>query len=115
MNKLVYWEILTTDLQAAADFFAALFGWRMERSTDDYVMFHVEGGMGGGIQLVDEPPGLGLMTYVQVEDIPTTLARVRALGGTVLRERTDIGRGDGFTGNFEAPGGCRSVGLYEAP
>ena len=112
MNKLVYWEILTTDLQASADFFAGLFGWRMERSTDDYMMFHVEGGMGGGLQLVDEPPGHGLMTYVQVEDIPATLERIRELGGTVLTEKTDIGQGHGFWAGFEAPGGCRSVSLY---
>ncbi len=115
MNKLVYWEIPSTDVQAAAEFFAALFGWEMTPSTDDYMMFKVEGGMGGGIQHVDEVPGHGVMTYVEVDDIPATLERVEQLGGTTLKPKTDIGQDYGFWASFIAPGGCRSVALYETP
>ena len=112
MNKLVYWEIPTTDVQKASAFFGELFGWEMQPSGDDYVMFLVEDGIGGGIQKVEDAPGHGISAYIAVEDIPATLARVEELGGTTVHPKTEIGGGHGFWADFQAPGNTARVGLW---
>ncbi len=111
MDKPDYWEIPTTDLAKTSQFLAELFGWKIAPSGDNYVMFSVEGGMGGGIQQVDEPPGHGIRVYIQVDDIPARLARVEELGGEVLHAKTEIGNDWGYWAEFRAPGGCR-LGLW---
>lgn len=55
-----YWEIPSTDPQATARFLEQLFGWKMSPSADNYWMFEVAGGLGGGIMPVEEPPGQGV-------------------------------------------------------
>ena len=52
MNGLCYWEIPSKDVAKSSAFYAKLFGWKMEPSTGDYMMFQVKGGLGGGIQRV---------------------------------------------------------------
>lgn len=111
MDKLVYWEIPTTDLEKTTAFFSALFGWKMEPTSDDYVMFQVEDGMGGGIQRVEKDPGHGVMAYVKVDDIPATLSRVQELGGKPLQPKTEIGNDWGYWASFQAPG-CPLLGLW---
>jgi len=111
MHQLAYWEIPSTDLGASSAFFTALVGWKMNPSTDDYVMFTVEGGMGGGIPEVEAPPPQGIRVYIEVEDIPATLAKVLELGGHPKTPKTEIGSGYGFWADFEEPGGSR-VGLW---
>ena len=112
MNAMDYWEIPSTDIEKSAKFYSELFGWKMEKSGDKYYMFSVEGGLSGGIQQVEEPPGHGIAVYVQVEDVPATLKRVEELGGTILHSKTEIGGDRGFWADFKDPGGCRSVGLW---
>jgi len=111
MHHLAYWEIPSTDLGASSAFFAALFGWKMTPSTDDYVMFSVEDGIGGGIPEVEALPTQGIRIYIEVEDIPATLARVSELGGHPKTGKTEIGDGYGYWADFEEPGGCR-IGLW---
>lgn len=111
MDKLVYWEIPTTNLKKASAFFSALFGWKMEPSSERYVMFHVEDGMGGGIQEVDKHPGHGVQVYVGVKDIPATLARAEELGARTIKPKTEIGNDWGYWASFEVPG-CPHVGIW---
>ena len=112
MNNLCYWEIPSTDVVKSSDFYSKLFGWKMEKSTDDYMMFEVEGGIRGGIQLMKEKPGESVMVHIKVDDIPATLKKVVELGGTVIKPRTEIGNDWGFWASFQDPGGCRSVALW---
>lgn len=112
MDKLMYWEIPSTDVPRTSEFFAGLFGWKMERSSGGYVMFEVEEGIGGGIQPVEQDPGHGIMVYIGVDDIPATLKKVEELGGTIVRPKTEIGNDWGYWAEFKAPGGCRSVALW---
>jgi uncharacterized protein len=112
VNGLCYWEIPSINVAKSSAFYAKLFGWKMTPSGKDYVMFEVKGGLGGGIQKVKKTPGQGVMVYVEVKDIPATLARVEKLGGKVLKPKTEIGNDWGYWAAFKDPGGCSSVGLW---
>lgn len=112
MPKLVYYEIPSTDVKRSSAFYAALFGWPMTPSGDRYVMFSGDGDVGGGIEHAERAPGEGVRVYIGVDDIPATLAKVRSLGGKVVKEKTEIAGGYGYWASFEDPGGCRSVMLW---
>jgi hypothetical protein len=111
MSKLTHWEIPATDVRQSATFYADLFGWRMQAWSDDYTMFEVEGGIGGGISKVEQMPAPAIQVYIGVDDIPATLVRVEALGGQVVQSKTEIGGGMGYTAMFQDPWGCR-IGLW---
>ena len=49
MNGLCYWEIPSTNVAKSSAFYAKLFGWKMEPSSEGYVMFQVQGGLGGRV------------------------------------------------------------------
>jgi uncharacterized protein len=107
MNKLVHWEIPSTDLSKSTKFYSALFGWRFQSWSETYAMFSVEGGVVGGIAKAEKMPESCIDVYVGVDDIPAVLARVEALGGKVDQPKTDIGGGMGFLAFFRDPCGCR--------
>ena len=111
MSQLVHWEIPSTDVPKSAAFYAALFGWRMEGWSDDYMLFYVGEGVGGGISKVEAMPGPAITIYVGVDDIPVTLARVEQLGGKTVRPKTEIGGNMGFMAFFADPCGCE-MGLW---
>ncbi len=87
-------DVATTDRTGAKAFYGALFGWE----ADD-----VPGGQGttyararlGGEQVagIYELPPPRWTSYVCVEDADATVARARALGGTVEAEPFDVGGG----------------------
>jgi uncharacterized protein len=110
MNKLVHWEIPSTDLSKSTKFYSALFGWKIQSWSETYAIFSVEGGVGGGIANVEKMPEPGIDVYVGVDDIPAVLAKAEALGGKVEQPKTEIGGGMGFLAFFRDPCGCR-IGL----
>ena len=112
MNGLCYWEIPSTNVAKSSAFYAKLFGWKMEPSTKDYMMFQAKSGLNGGIQKVKKTPGQGVMVYIEVKDIPATLEKVVKLGGKVLKPKTEIGSDWGYWAVFRDPGGSSSVGLW---
>jgi uncharacterized protein len=86
------------DPGAAAAFYGDLFGWEVEdvmppESPGRYYVGRIRGGdvAAVGSQPEGGPPGAAWSTYVWVEDADETAARVRAAGGTVLREPVDVG------------------------
>ena len=111
MNKLVHWEIPSTDLAKSTKFYAALFGWKMQSWSGDYAVFEVEEGIGGGITKVDTMPEPCIDVYVGVEDIPAALKKAETLGARVERPRTEIGGGMGFFAFLRDPCGCR-IGVW---
>ncbi len=113
MNSLVHWEIPSTDLRASSDFYGRLFGWRFQPWSDEYALFEVEGGVGGGISKVERMPEPCIQVYIEVPDIPACLAQVEALGGRTLQPKTEIGGEMGYYATFEDPCGCQ-IGLWSA-
>jgi hypothetical protein len=111
MNKLIHWEIPSTDVAKSAKFYADLFGWKLHSWADNYTVFEVEDGVGGGISKTDSIPNSCIDVYVGVDDIAATLKRVEELGGQPTGSKVEIGSGMGCYAFFLDPCGCR-IGLW---
>ncbi|RYV52823.1 VOC family protein [Pengzhenrongella frigida] len=88
-------ELTTPDLQSAQDFYGALFGWTYVDAGPApgggrYLLAQLSGGAVGA--LVQGEPG-GWHSYVLVDSVDETAKRVRAAGGLVLGEPTDVEQG----------------------
>jgi predicted enzyme related to lactoylglutathione lyase len=86
------------DPDAAAAFYASLFGWELEDSMPpDAPGKYLIARLGGkdvaavGSQMDGAPPNATWNTYVWVEDADATAAKVRAAGGSVISEPFDVG------------------------
>jgi predicted enzyme related to lactoylglutathione lyase len=86
------------DPESAAAFYGELFGWEIEDvmppdSAGRYYIGRLRGGdvAAIGSQPEEQPGTAAWNTYVWVQDADETAAKVRAAGGTVLREPVDVG------------------------
>ena len=91
-------ELATTDVDAARDFYTALFGWNYEVAgpeADNYVIPQVKGrAVAGMITLSDDEHTQGIpahwRTYVSVANADDVAARAKGLGATVVMEAFDV-------------------------
>ena len=99
MNPVSYFEIPVTDLDRAVEFYTAVFGHGFERMIidgNDMALFpNAEGaaGISGALAKGESymPGTAGARVYFTVADIPATLARAVAAGGSVLYPETAVG------------------------
>jgi uncharacterized protein len=90
-------ELMTSNPQAACDFYSKLFGWKIETSDMGTGPYHVvkvgETSIGG---IMGKPPGTPSDMpsmwgcYVTVSNLAETLAAVKRLGGGVLMEPMEV-------------------------
>ncbi len=115
-HPVVHVDLASNDPKGAGRFYADLFGWRLEHDQpSDYLMFHGDGGPGGGFikaGYAGTEAG-GAVVYVGSEDIDATLRRVEELGGTIEVPKTEIPGAGAFSIVRDPVGG--RVGLYQAP
>jgi len=85
------------DPTAAAVFYGGLFGWEFENVTPEgsasrYLLARLRGGEVAGISSLPEgaPAQATWDTYIWVDSADEAAARVRAAGGSVLREPLDV-------------------------
>ena len=107
-------ELSATDPAAASHFYADLFGWKIDHNPQfDYYIFEGEGGPRGGfVKVGEEGHQAGdVVVYINTDDIDATLKQVEALGGKVLKPRTEI-PGVAWYALFADPTGNR-LGLYK--
>jgi predicted enzyme related to lactoylglutathione lyase len=85
------------DPEAAAVFYAGLFGWELENVMPDdspmkYFIARLRGGDVGavGSQPEGSPPTAVWNTYIWVDDADAAAAKVKAAGGRVLMEPGDV-------------------------
>jgi uncharacterized protein len=89
-------ELLTTDVDAAKQFYCSLFGWgsnEMDMGPEgNYTLFTHEGNLVAGTMKLPEhrPQKPMWLSYVVVEDADATAARAQELGGTVASPPQDI-------------------------
>jgi uncharacterized protein len=113
-STICYIEIPAPDIEKAGLFYKSVFGWGVKASdltTSRYWEFNTgEGGLTGG--LVEDLPVVdgGVILYLKVADIDAALVKIKACGGTVVREKFDIGGGFGFSALFKDPN-QNSLGL----
>jgi predicted enzyme related to lactoylglutathione lyase len=90
-------ELITSDVEAAKKFYAAMFGWESETKTMapgwDYTMFKKGETMVGGMFGIT--PEMGpvqphWLSYVMSDDIEADLTKAKAAGGTVLKEAMEV-------------------------
>ncbi|MBV8889220.1 MAG: VOC family protein [Alphaproteobacteria bacterium] len=97
-NKFVWYDLMTTDIQAAEIFYAKVIGWEAKDSGmpgHPYTLFSADTVMVAG--LMPMPPEVvargarpGWNGYIGVDDVDACAARVKASGGSVHHEPQDI-------------------------
>jgi len=93
-NPFVHVELNTTDVAKAKGFYGKLFDWKMEdvpMESGTYTMIGVGDGTGGGMMKHPMPNAPAMwMPYVLVDDVRAATQKVRELGGTVMRDVTEV-------------------------
>lgn len=91
INTVCWNELATTDLEAAKEFYSAIFGYGDKDSTDEYFQFSVNGEVRGGARELSEveakmmPAYWGI--YFRVDDLASATSKIEAAGGRVLTEK----------------------------
>lgn len=97
-GDFVWYELMTTDADAAQAFYGPLIGWSFDKGDPggmDYRTFKAgDAQIGGVLQLTDEMTGGGArpawLGYIRVDDVPQALAGIRASGGSVTMEGGEV-------------------------
>jgi predicted enzyme related to lactoylglutathione lyase len=92
MPAVVHWEVQARDLERQQQFFANLFGWKIDTNNPmSYGMISGAGKdtIGGGIGPAQD--AARVTVYVQVPDINATLERATTLGGQTVMPRSAYG------------------------
>ncbi len=116
-NAFVHLELNTTDVAKAKAFYGKLFSWKLE-DTDmgggtTYTMLKPDQGPGGGIMKHPVPGAPSAwLAYVEVDDVGAATQKVKALGGTVLKDVTEV-PGYGWFSVIADPTGA-ALGLWKA-
>lgn len=93
-GRFIWRELVSTDLDAASNFYSSLFGWSaaaMEMPTGPYTIFkRAEEDVGGmmGPNTPEEPSHW--VDYITVDDVDASLVKVVELGGTAITAAMDI-------------------------
>ncbi len=114
-NPFVHVELNTTDVAKAKAFYGGLFAWQLEdmpMSTGDYTLIKVGQGTGGGI-MKHPVPGMpsAWLPYVEVDDVRAATAKVKTLGGQVMRDVAEV-TGMGWFSIILDPTGA-ALGLWQ--
>jgi len=93
-NPFVHCELATHDVAKAKAFYGKLFDWKFEdmpMPDGTYTTIGVGEGTGGGMMKHPMPNAPALwMPYVLVADVKVATQKVRELGGTVMRDVTEV-------------------------
>jgi predicted enzyme related to lactoylglutathione lyase len=96
-GTIVWNDLNTRDMAVVADYYEALFGWKIDRSSEndsEYWSFEVDGEAEGGIMLMGEQfpaevPAHWLV-YFAVDDARDIVEKAKALGGKAEMEPVEI-------------------------
>lgn len=112
-GKICYVEMPATDPGRSAEFYGAVFGWRLRQRGDGKTAFDDTTGAVSGTWVIARPPAAvpGLLLYIMVDSVRATLDKIVAMGCEVVQP---IG-GDApeITARFRDPGG-NVIGLYQS-
>lgn len=93
----IWYELLTSDTDAAADFYGKIVGWTAapfggggtDENTDAYTIFSAGSEGVAGLMKNPMPTGPIWLGYVGVDDVDAAVAKLESLGGTVHRPAWD--------------------------
>lgn len=89
----IWYELLTTDADAAIDFYGQIVGWTPSKfpgNTVDYNIMSVGEEAVAGIMKNPAPTGPAWLGYVGVDDVDAAVAKIEQLGGKVHMPPTDL-------------------------
>ena len=98
----IWYELMTTDPEAAAKFYGTVVGWSISESIGDEQDYRMiersDGGFAGGLfglkqAQLDQGAKPGWLGYIGVDDVDATVARIEARGGRALMPAFDIPQG----------------------
>ena len=113
--RFCYMEIPAVDVHQSAAFYESVFGWNIRhrdtaRPSFDDATGNVSGTWVTGPKIAGEP---GLLPYIWVDSIDTTLAKVKANGGAVVEgTHQDSPDSNSWIAKFRDPAG-NVIGLYQ--
>jgi predicted enzyme related to lactoylglutathione lyase len=113
-GKVCYLEIPAADIDRSADFYARVFGWNTRQRGDGRLAFDDATGGVSGTWVTGRPssPVPGLLIYIMVDSVVTTLEAVAAHGGRVVQS---VGAdAPEVTARVSDPAG-NVIGLYQEP
>ncbi len=111
MNAVCHIEFPVTDFARARSFFGAIFGWSFRDLGDMVVFGSSESHVGGFAKVATPVPSSFTSIWIEVEDIDSTLVRVEAAGGEVLRPRGHV-HGVGWSAEFADHDG-NAIGIVQ--
>ncbi|MBS3650755.1 VOC family protein [Pseudaminobacter sp. 19-2017] len=96
-SKFVWYELMTTDLEAAKTFYSSVVGWRAEDfpAASPYVVMNAgDRGVAGLMTIPEEAKTMGAgpswLGYIYAPDTDAATRSVQGAGGKVYREPVDI-------------------------
>jgi predicted enzyme related to lactoylglutathione lyase len=113
-GKLCYVEIPAVDVDRSAAFYEEVFGWKIRRRGDGRTAFDDTTGEVSGAWVTGRPPSPepGLLLYVMVDSVASTIEAVVTHGGEIVQP---IGAdAPEITARFRDPAG-NVIGLYQEP
>ncbi len=98
LGRFVWYELMTSDVEAAKAFYTELIGWGttpMDLGDMNYTMWTKgEAPVGGVMTLPDEAKAAGApfhwLAYIATPDVDATASQAAELGGTILKAPSDI-------------------------
>lgn len=87
-DSFFWYDLMTTDIEAAKKFYADVVGWRTQAQGEGYTVLTVDGmGVAGLMGIPDGAEGMPpcWMGYIHVEDIDAKIAAIEAAGGRLMK------------------------------
>ena len=113
-GKICYIEMPATDINLSASFYKTVFGWNIRKRGDGATAFDDTTGNVSGTWVLNRKPmtEVGLLFYIMVDDIETSIKAVIENGGKIIQP---VGMdAPEITARFTDPGG-NIIGLYQEP
>jgi len=102
--KIEWIEIPAPNLEKAKEFYSKIFGWDFSEYSPDYLFFKA-GNIKGGLNKNKKPCSEGIGFSITVIDIDRTIDKIVKLGGKLIKEKYNIGKGFGYCASFEDSNG----------
>src|ERR1700761_2249994 len=94
-GRFVWHELMTTDPDAASDFYSSVVPWTTQDSgMPSYTLWMSGKNRAGGLMALPEDEGSGTpphwIIYIATDDVDETVAQAEKLGGKILKPAADI-------------------------
>lgn len=113
-GKICYIEIPALDIDRSSEFYTGTFGWSVRRRGDGSLAFDDGVGQVSGTWILNRPAmtSPGLLIYIMVDSVESTVELVIANGGEIVQPMgADAPE---ITARFRDPAG-NILGLYQPP